>query len=134
MSCEPVTQTCRNRFWADTGTTVLVFDNDEVDDIFAEAGETYTDEATIKAYTRVIGIQRLLASSTKLTDYTQNQSNEKQSQVFDHLKDMLGLWKGKTSQAEHDAAIANSGAARFGSMRRKPKRYKEYPGAPKARR
>lgn len=122
------TATQRTRFWLDTGTTAAVFSADEVDDMFTEAAETHTDEAAITAYTRVIGIQRLMANAAKLTDYTQNQSTEKQSQVFDHLKGLLSFWKGETDAAEASAAQSASGNARFGGMRRKPSRIAEYPG------
>lgn len=120
------TATQRTRFWLDTGTTVAVFDNDEVDALFEEAAETYSDADAIKAYTRVLGIQRLLANAAKLTDYTQNQSQEKQSQVFDHLKSLLSFWQGETSKANANAST--SGAARFAGVRRKPKRIMELPG------
>lgn len=120
------TTTQRTRFWLDTGTTVAVFDNDEVDALFDEAAETYSDADAIKAYTRVLGIQRLLANAAKLTDYTQNQSQEKQSQVFDHLKSLLSFWQGETSKANANAST--SGAARFAGVRRKPKRIMELPG------
>jgi len=135
------TTTQRARFWLDTGTTVAVFDNDEVDALFDEAAETYSDADAIKAYTRVLGIQRLLANAAKLTvlgiqrllanaakltDYTQNQSQERQSQVFDHLKSLLSFWQGETSKANANAST--SGAARFAGVRRKPKRIMELPG------
>jgi hypothetical protein len=94
-----------------------------VDAIFVEAGETETGAAAV-AYTRVLGIRRLLASAAKLTDYTQNQSAEKQSQVFDHLKALLAFWQGEWTTA---ANTSTSGAARFGGQRRKPARIKEYP-------
>jgi hypothetical protein len=119
------TPTERTRFWSDTGTTVTVFTADEVDAIFVEAGETYTDAAAIGAYTRVIGLRRLLASSAKLTDYTQNQSAEKQSQVFDHLRALLTFWQSEANNAV--AAGVTTSAARFGGQRRKPARLKEYP-------
>lgn len=121
------TATQRTRFWLDTGTSSSVFSADEVDDLFTEAAETYTDTATIAAYTRVIGLQRLMANAAKLTDYTQNQTSEKQSQVFDHLKALLAMWKDEHVTAVNNAASA-SGTARFGGMRRSPKRISEFPG------
>lgn len=120
------TATERTRFWADTGSSVSVFDNDEVDALFVEAAESYTDTASIVAQTRVLAIQRLFASSAKLADYTQNQSAEKQSQVFDHLAKLLALWEKKLAMAT--AAASPNGAARFGGMRRKQKKIKEWPG------
>lgn len=120
------TATQRTRLRADIGATVTSLPDDDADDIFTEAGEEYTDASSIKAYTRVLAIQRLFASAAKLADYTQNQSQEKQSQVFDHLKTLLAFWRGKLADAT--AAASANGAARFAGMRRKPKRIKEYPG------
>lgn len=119
------TSTERTRFWSDTGTSVTVFTADEVDAIFVEAGEIYTDATSIYAYTRVLGLRRLLASAAKLTDYTQNQSQEKQSQVFDHLRALLTFWQSEANNAV--AAAVTTSAARFGGQRRKPARIIEYP-------
>ncbi|MCL4863386.1 MAG: hypothetical protein KJZ93_28540 [Caldilineaceae bacterium] len=85
----------------------------------------HTDLAAQTAATRVIAIRRLLASSAKLTDYTQNESQEKLSQVFKHLKELLAFW-----QEELVAAIGASAgsAARFGRTRAIPARVREYPG------
>lgn len=119
------TETQRQRFWHDTGTTSSVFDAEEVDAIFTEAAESYSDTGSIVAFTRVLGLRRLLASSAKLTTYTQNQSSENASDVFKHLKELLELWQGELATAESSAS--SSTAARFGGLRRKPSRLKEYP-------
>ena len=120
------TETQRTRLRSDIGATVASLPDDSADDIFTEAGEKYTDADSITAYTRVLAIRRLLASGASLTDYTQNESSEKQSQVFDHLKALLSFWMGELDTAV--GAASTIGAARFGGMRRKPKRIKEYPG------
>ena len=120
------TETERTRLRSDIGATVTSLSDDDADAIFTEAGEKYTDADSITAYTRVLAIRRLLASSAKLTDYTQNQSQEKQSQVFDHLQKLLAFWRGELDTAV--SAASTVGAARFGGMRRKPKKVKEYPG------
>lgn len=120
------TETERTRLRADIGANVTSLPDDDADDIFTEAGEVYTDANSIAAYTRVLAIRRLLASSARLTDYTQNQSQEKQSQVFDHLKALLAFWQNELDTAV--SAASTVGAARFGGMRRKPKKVKEYPG------
>lgn len=119
------TETQRKRLRSDIGANSASLPDGEVDDIFTEAGESYTGTAVIKAYTRVIAIRRLLANAAKLTDYTQNASQEKQSQVFKHLKDLLGYWESETATAVSNATT--NGAARFGGLRRKPKRLKEFP-------
>lgn len=120
------TETERDRLRSDIGANETSLPDVDADAIFTEAGEVYTDANSITAYTRVLAIRRLLASSAKLTDYTQNASQEKQSQVFSHLKDLLAFW-----QKELDTAVSAAstvGAARFGGQRRSPKRIQEYPG------
>lgn len=96
--------------------------------IFAEAGESYTDAATIKAETRVIALQRFLASSAKLTTYRQNASSENVSDVFKHLKDLLKLWEERRDKAVASASLAAGSGARFGRTTRKPARVRELPG------
>ena len=120
------TETERDRLRADIGANVASLPDDDADAIFVEAGEKYTDADSITAYTRVLAIRRLLASSAKLTDYTQNQSQEKQSQVFDHLQKLLAFWRGELETAVSASSV--NGAAKFGGQRRKPKKVKEYPG------
>ena len=117
------TESQRTRFWADTGSTSAVFDASEVDDIFEEAGETYSTTAAIKAATRVIAIRRLLASSAKLTNYRQNQSSESLSDVFKHLNQLLDLWEGELATA----AASGRSVAKFGRPRRIPRQIVEYP-------
>lgn len=120
------TETQRTRLRSDIGATITSLPDDAADDIFTEAEEMYTDATSITAYTRVLAIRRMMANAAKLTDYTQNESQEKQSQVFAQLKQLLAFW-----QSELDTAVAAAstiGAARFGGLRRKPKMVKEYPG------
>jgi hypothetical protein len=50
-------------------------------------------------YTRVITIEQLYAKAVTQTDYTQNNSKESASQLFDHYKALLDLWKGKLSDS-----------------------------------
>lgn len=116
----------RSRLRDDIGATETSLFDDEADAIFVEAGELYTDEASLTAATRVIAIRRLLASSAKLTDYRQNQSSESLSDVFEHLYRLLTYWEGELGKAV--AAASTAGAARFSGLRRRPKRIKEYPG------
>ena len=98
----------------------------EATDIFSEAGETYTDAASIKASSRVIALYRLMAQAATVTNYTQNASREESGTIFANYARLLALWQGHLA----DAVIsANGGAARFGSMRQKPARVKEYPNA-----
>ena len=120
------TETKRSRLRDDIGADSTSLPDVAADAIFTEAEETYTDANSITAYTRVLAIRRLMANAAKLTDYTQNESQEKQSQIFAQLKQLLAFW-----QSELDSAVAAAstiGAARFGGLRRKPKAVKEYPG------
>lgn len=100
-----------------------VLDNDQAEALFVEAGESYTGAASIHAATRVIYIRRLLIQAAAEVDYTQNNTTEKASQRYTHLKELLAEWQGKL------AAAISGGAARFGRTTRKPARIKEYPGS-----
>lgn len=121
-----VTQAQIDRLRRDTGTDETSLPDSDVQDVFDEAGESYTDAATIAAYTRVLTIQGLLSSSAKLATYRQNESTENLSDIFKHLKDLLKVWEDKTTDAI--TAASTSGAARFGGVRRQPARVREYPG------
>jgi hypothetical protein len=123
MALSVATQAQADRLRADVGATVTSLPDADVDAIFTEAAEIYSDVASQTAYTRIIAIRRLLASSAKLTDYTQNESRESMSQIFKHLRDLLAFWQGEL------AAIGSvDGAARFGRTAGIPARVKEYPG------
>lgn len=119
-----------DRLRADIGACDDALDDTEAEEIFAEAGETYTGTATIKAQTRIIAIGRILASSAKLVDYAQDTTQEKMSQVFAHLKDLLKIWQDNLANAIADekTAARGSSAARFGGRRTKPARVQEWPG------
>jgi hypothetical protein len=98
----------------------------DVDDLFAEAEETYAPDSKL-AYklARLIGCDRLLMQAAKEVDYQANESQEKASQRFAHLKAMRGIW-----EADLTAAAANAKASmRVMRMNRKPKRTMEFPDA-----
>lgn len=122
-----VTQTQIDRLRRDTGTNETSLPDEDIQDIFDEAGERYTDETTIAAYARVLVIQSLLSSSAKLATYKQNESQENLSDIFKNLQALLKVWEGKVDAAITEAA-GSSGAARFGGLRRKPAKVREYPG------
>ncbi len=118
------TATDRARLRRDVGADVTSLPDADADALFVEAAETYSDTTTATAYTRVLAIQGLLASSAKLTSYRQNQSSEEASDVFEHLSRLLELWEEKTA----DGVMASgNGAMRFGRTGKKPTRIKEYP-------
>lgn len=120
------TETERARLRSDIGADSTSLPDATADALFVEAGEMYTEAGPIAAYTRVLAIRRLMANAARLTDYTQNESQEKQSQIFAQLKQLLAFWQGELDDAI--AAASTVGAARFGGLRRKPKAVKEWPG------
>lgn len=121
------TATQRERLRADIGADETSLPDADADDIYTEAGERYTDADSIDAYARVVAIRRLMASAARETDYTAGESSEKASQVFAQLRALLPVWEAALNDAVLSAST--SGAARFGGMRRKPKRIREYPGS-----
>lgn len=95
-------------------------------DILDEAGESYSDAASIYAASRVIALRRLRAQSASSVDYTQNNSQEKASQRFAHLGVLLAEWQGKLDEA---IVGARGSGVKSGRTTRKPARIKEYPNS-----
>jgi len=85
-------------------------------DNFARAATVYPDPnnpaGAQLAYTRVITLEQLYAKAVTQTDYTQNNSQEKASQLFDHYKLLLDLWNGKLTNAAM-GITAGGGTALF---------------------
>lgn len=115
------------RLRRDVGASETTLSDEDAEALFVEAGERYTDAGTVAAYTRVLALQGLLSSAAKLHSYRANESQENLSDVFKHLTQLLSIWEGKVSDAIADA-VGSSGAARFGGLRRKPAKVREYPG------
>jgi hypothetical protein len=124
MALSVATQTQADRLRRDVDANTTSLPDADVDALFTEAMESYTDAASIAAYTRVLFLQSLLASSAKLTTYRQNESQENASDIFKHIQQLLAYWQGATATA----IAATSSAARFGRTTVKPARVKEYPG------
>lgn len=106
-------------FRADIGDTSGVFTDAELQRLYARASEDY-DTAILYA------IDQLIANASKFADYTQNQSQEKKSQIFDHLLRLRSIWKSKV-----DAAAAAESAAtqvRIVGLSHVPPRRKNKPG------
>lgn len=121
------TATDYQRLRDDIGADSATLSDVEAALIYERAGEIYTDAASILAETRVIALRQIWASSAKLTSYRQNATTENLSDVFKHLGQLLNYWEGQREAAV--LASSTSSAARFGSMRQKPARVKEYPNA-----
>ncbi len=91
-----------------------VFTDAELERLFARAGEVY-ESAVYMAW------RQIFAQATKYIDYKVAQTEEKRSQVWDHIKAMMAHWK-----AEADAASGVQGAM-FVGLNVIPTRAKEEP-------
>lgn len=82
---------------------IVTLPDAQAEDNFDRAALIYPDPTNPAgaqgAYTRVITIEQLYAAAVTQTDYTQNNSQEKASQLFDHYGRLLDLWKGKVKEA-----------------------------------
>ena len=120
------TDTERERVRLDTGHSATSLDDAEADAIFVRAAEEYTASA-VQSGARVIALQYLIGSASKLNDYIQNNSDEKASQVFAHLMRLLKVWK---DQAAEDSKEDFGGGVISGRTKRIPRRHKGFPGNP----
>lgn len=66
--------------------TARAFTDDELERLFVRANERY-------AVAMVLALNQLLASAAKLNDYTQNETQEKKSQVFEQLVKLRAFWQ-----------------------------------------
>lgn len=87
-----VYQRFRRDVGLDADDTTTLPDSD-IDDLIAEAGETYTAAAAKAAYARVLYLQGKLATSSEEVDYTQNESQERAGQKFEHYRRLLKFWE-----------------------------------------
>lgn len=107
-----------SRLRRDTGTDETSLPDEDIPDLYAEAGESYANELAQEAYVRVLVLRGLLASSAPLTDYTQNNSQESASDVFDHTQELLSYWEQQLATAVALATgNASTGGAFFGRVR-----------------
>lgn len=84
------------RLRRDLGVDDSVLDDDEAEELFVEAAETYPSNAAKRAaYTRVIGILSLLPGGARSGRYVQNQSEEDARQMFANLREWLKIWEGR---------------------------------------
>lgn len=90
-----------------------VFTDAELERLFARAGEDYPT-AVYYAW------RQLLAASTKYIDYRVAQTEEKRSQVYSHIKDMVAYWG-----AESDKSTNVQGVKIVGMTEIPPRRKEE---------
>ena len=95
-----LTSTQRADMQADLGigTGEAVFTNDELDRLYTRADSDY-NEAVYLAW------RQLMADAAKFNDYTAGQTQEKKSQVYDHVKDMVAFWKSESTTATNQVRI-----------------------------
>lgn len=96
------------------GADEAVFTDAELERLFARAGEDY---ATAVYY----AWRQLLAASTKYIDYRVAQTDEKRSQAYTHIKEMVAAWKDLAAESTNSQGVAVLGLTSV------PPRYKEYP-------
>lgn len=95
-----------------------------IDALYTRAEADYTDNTkAVEAQVRVLAIRQLLAGAARAVDYVQNESQERQSQMFGHLKQILTIYERQLVDAEDAVSVP----VKWGGLRRKPTRWKEYP-------
>lgn len=77
------------------------FSDPELDEIWVEAGEVMS-----KAI--FLCLEEITIDVARFNDYTQNETTEKRSQVFDHLMDkLLPYWKAKAEEETNSTATVS---------------------------
>lgn len=101
------------------------FTSTEIDRLYVRAAAAYSDTACIEAYVRVLACDQLRAKAVTLADYTEGDSQEKLSQVFDHLGKLRAVY------ADNLAAAAQAGlvSVKIGKLKKKPTTLRDYPDA-----
>ena len=124
MAVVTITDTIRARMRFALQLDATTLDNDTIALVYGMAEEEYTTAAAITAQAHVLVIEALLFGSAKEVDYTQNQTQERASQRFDHLVKLLPIWKAKLQDAV-DADLG--GGVRWAGLNKKPTRQEAYP-------
>ena len=95
-----LTATQRTDMQSDLGITSdeAVFTNDELDRLYTRAGSDY-NSAIYLAW------RQLMADAAKFNDYTVGQTQEKKSQLFDHVKAMVDYWKDEARVATNQVRV-----------------------------
>lgn len=97
MSLTPVELARLRKKIGDNGSPPA-FSDEELQDIWSETGEDW-NRAALEA------IEWLLADAVKLTDYTQNATTEKRSQIRDGLLKLHALYLSKISSGSSQVKL-----------------------------
>lgn len=90
-----------------------VWDADELNAIYTEAGGNF-NEAIAICY------EELMGNAAKFTDYTQNESSEKRSQIFSNLARLANYYRG--------LSVSSGNQVRVVGLKQRPPRRKQKPG------
>lgn len=99
-----------------------------IDELFDEVEAVYSgySRTVIVQAALISGMDDLIIKATKLTDYTQNQSSEKRSQVIAALERVRARYVAKLDEL---VKKEQGPAVRWGGMVKVPRRRREYPDA-----
>lgn len=115
-----------DRVRRDVGADAVSLPDSSIDAAYTEAAETFPTAGKAQdAFVRVILLRGMVADAARLTDYAQNESQDKRSQVFMQLHQLLTYWEGVLEEAE--AKEARTGAVQIGAFRLRPKRIVDVP-------
>lgn len=96
----PEPQVLYARLRRDVGASDAVLTDSMAEALFAESLEFYPeDNAKMVAYTRVLALRGIRASSALLGKYAQNQHEEDMTKVFDNLSELLAYWETQVAVA-----------------------------------
>lgn len=77
--------------------TPPAFEDAELQRLYVRSGENYT-------HTVILGFDQLLTQAALFTDYTQNETQEKKSQIFDHLIKLRAMWRQSLADEQKTAS------------------------------
>lgn len=100
-----------------------VFTEPELQALWTEAAETYTETADLRVATIVAAIEVLQADAAKRVTYKMNESSESESDIFKHLTALKKQWEAKLTAQRR----SRLGSVRVGRAAPKPSRLKEWP-------
>ena len=111
----------------DPGGATPVFEDEEIDDFFAQADEDYSgaSENAKLAFAIIKGLESLQIQYATQVNYTANSASEGLGKVFDNYEKLIKAWTDKFNTE----LMTTTPMAMWGSTSRTPLRDKEYPDA-----